>query len=420
MLNSRLLAWLPWLPWTALAIVAAAYYPRFIKPPDAGVWLYSQAANCLLNHQILKVCSEYFTYPPAFAFVFIPLSMLPLWLCLLVWYVVTIAASVAAYKCADVVASRLFPEPFSAYELALVRVLNIVLTAKFVLAVLENQAYEALPLFLITLGLAALSARHELAGGAAIGLAAAIKATPLIFLPYLLVKRRFAAAAAFLAAMLLLSYAPDMFFTPTGAPLGYFHTWLKTVLLGSSEYDPNWAEQFLGGANAMNHSLRGAVSLQIDIDAYPGLHKLVLYGLDLAFIAFAAALIMLRKADRDMLAIDGSILVIGMLMLSPLTSRSHYEVLALPYVTLGMVVLRDRVAKTTGIAVLAASFVLLTLTSNDVVGKGMSDWAYSHSFLVLGALSLMIYISVIVWNPAVLRGTRPLIPPWEWEKRTRT
>ena len=55
---------------------------------------------------------------------------------------------------------------------------------------------------------------------------------------------------------------------------------------------------------------------------------------------------------------------------------------------------------------LAVSFVPLTTTSNDVVGQKLSDYAYNHSFLVLGALSLLISIATIVWNPAVLRDAK--------------
>ena len=217
--------------------------------------------------------------------------------------------------------------------------------------------------------------------------------------------------------LLVASYAPDIFFTPTGATEGHFHAWLHQVA-GASLYNPEAAKLvFWTGANALNHSLRGAVSLQIDEASHAGLHKLVLYGLNFAFIGLAAALIMLRKAERDMIAIDGSILLIGTLMLSPMTSRSHYIVLVLPYVTLTMVMLRDRITHGLGIALMAISFFFLTLTSNDVIGKTVSDWAYFHSFLVIGALTLMIYIAVIVWNPAVLRDAKPFV--WHWAKPAR-
>jgi hypothetical protein len=258
-------------------------------------------------------------------------------------------------------------------------------------------------------GLASLADGHEKTAGGALGFAAAMKATPLIFLPYLIVKKRFAAAAVFTVVLLGVSFLPDLIFTPVGGGEGYFLAWLHHTAGPSLSIDPEAAaRKFWVGANGLNHSLRGAVSLQIDEVAHPALHKAVTYGLDFVFIAFAALLIMVRKPARNMIAIDGSIVIIGILMLSPMTSRSHYVLLILPYVTLTMVMLRDQVTRGLGITVLAVSFVLLTLTSNDLVGKRISDYAYLHSHLVIGALTLMIYIAVIVWNPAVLRSAKPL------------
>ncbi|MDI1347528.1 MAG: glycosyltransferase family 87 protein [Pseudolabrys sp.] len=402
-------------PWIALVVASVAYYRRYLSPQDAGMLLYPQAAQCLIDNKIMQVCAGAFTYPPGFAFVMTPFAAMPMGLRLIVWYVITIGVTVGAYKLSERLAARLFVEPFGLVEQGWARILALVLSIKFALAVLENQAYDTLSLVFVMLGLMGLAHRRDALGGAAIGLAAAIKATPLIFLPYLIVKRRFVAAAAFTAAYLLLSFAPDIVFTPVGASEGYFAAWLHHIA-GASLLNPEAAQfNFWSGANSLNHSLRGAVSLQINEVTQGGLFKAVWYGVDLAFIALCAALIMLRKERPGLLAIDASILLIATLMLSPMTSRSHYVVLIVPYVTLSMVLLRDQATKWIGIAVLGLSFILLTATSNDVVGKAMSDWAYFHSFLVLGALAMLIYIAVIVWNPATLRDARPYVAPWPKE-----
>jgi alpha-1,2-mannosyltransferase len=406
-------------PWIALLVASAAYYRRFASPQDAGMLLYPQAAQCLLDNRIMQVCAEPFTYPPAFAFIMTPFAGMPMGLRLFVWYVITVGATVGVYKLAEKLAEKLFIEPFGLVEQGWARILALVLSIKFALAVLENQAYDTLSLVFIMLGLTGLSKGRDVWGGAAIGFAAAIKATPLIFLPYLIVKKRFAAAAAFTVVLLLVSFAPDIVFTPQGATQGYLSAWLHHIA-GASLFNPEAAQfNFWSGVNSLNHSLRGAVSLQINEVTQAGLFKAVWYGVDLAFMALCAALILLRKERPGLLAIDASILVIATLMLSPMTSRSHYVVLVLPYVVLSMVVLRDTATKWVGIVVLGLSFILLTATSNDVVGKAMSDWAYFHSFLVLGALSLLIYIAVIVWNEATLRDAKPYVAPWPEELRER-
>lgn len=369
-------------PWIALLVASVAYYRRYLSPQDAGMVLYPQAAQCMLDNQVMQTCAGAFTYPPGFAFIMTPFAMMPMGLRLFVWYVITVGATVGVYKLAEKLTEKLFDEPFGLVEQGWARILALILSIKFALAVLENQAYDTLSMLFVMIGLTGLAKGREMWGGAAIGFAAAIKATPLIFLPYLIVKKRFVAAAGFTVVLLLVSYAPDIFFTPQGATQGYLHAWLKHIA-GASLFNAEAAQfNFWSGANSLNHSLRGAVSLQINEVTQAGLFKAVWYGVDLAFIVLCAALIMLRKERPGLLVIDASILLIATLMLSPMTSRSHYVVLILPYVVLSMIVLRDRATKGIGIAVLSASFILLTATSNDVVGKAMSDWAYFHSFLV--------------------------------------
>ena len=388
-----------------------AYYRRFISQDD-GIILYAQGAQCLLDNQILPKCALAFTYPPAFASIMIPFAPLPLWLRLLLWYAVTIIAILGIYKFpanrSKTIRRSLFRKRDDLGSGHFNRIEPKICARRH-----GERSLRCAAGAFHCLGLAMLTQGRDALGGAALGFAAAIKATPLIFLPYLLFKKRFSAAAGFLIVLFAMSYAPDILFTPAGASEGYFHTWLRQVAGASFSIDPGTTTfAFWAGPNALNHSLRGAVSLQLDEVAHPILHKSIVYGLDLAFITFAAALITLRKQQRVLIAIDGSILLIAALLLSPMTSRSHYVALVLPYVTLTMVMLRDQVRQRTGIAVLAISFFFLTMTSNDVVGKTISDWAYFHSFLVIGALTLMIYIAVIVWQPAVLSTAKPFV----WRK----
>jgi hypothetical protein len=387
-------------PWFALALAVAAYYPRFAKNLD-GVELYPDAARCLMNGEALLLCKLPlpFTYPPLFAFLMIPFVPMPIWLREIVWYAVTIAATMASFKLSEGLGQRLVSDRLSARELVLVRGAILLLSSKFVLAVLENQAYDTLVLVFILLGLTALAAGREIWGGVAIAVAAALKATPLIFLPYLLLKRRFAAAGAFVLAFLAASYLPDLFFTPPGGGSGYFNTWLHDVAGASLLGGTGSARQgFWSGANMLNHSLRGAVSLHIDELHEPALFRMVLYGIDLAFCALAGLLLLLSPRENRFIGVDGSILLIAMLMLSPMTSRSHYVALLLPYTVLMWAWIRDDTTRTLGALVLSASFVLATATSNDLVGQNVTEWAYGHSFLVLGALVLLIYIAAIVWK----------------------
>ncbi len=382
--------------WLLMVVAAAAYYPRFIKTP-AGMELYPQAAACLWHGQILQGCALGFTYPPFFAFIMLPFAAMPLWLRELVWYVVTLAAVTGSFKLAEFLARKGIGAPLNTTMVWSLRTLALLFSAKAILAVFENQAYDALVILFILLGLAALVTGRDVGGGVSLALAAALKTTPLIFLPYLLYKRYFAAAGAFVLVYLIMSCLPDVIFAPTGAAHSYFITWLQEIAGPSLGLDPTKAKlSFWHGANILNHSLRGAVALKIDETSQHTLFDASLGVTDAAFIIVVSVLIALSPRRPQSIALDGSLLVIAMLMLSPMTSRSHYVALLLPYMTLLAANLHDQRTANLGRFILMTSFVLVTLSGNDLVGQTVTVWAYEHSTMVLGVLVLLLYLTPLV------------------------
>jgi len=305
---------------------------------------------------VLQVCDQGFTYPPFFAFVMLPFVPMPLWLRDLVWYGVTLGATIGAFKLSETIAVKSLAAPLERADLFWLRLFALLLSAKLILAVFENQAYDALVLVGVLLGLAALSQNRPLAAGAGLALAAALKATPLIFLPYLLWKRYFAAAAAFVLVYALASLLPDLLFAPAGGP-GYFSTWLGEVAGPALGVNPAGAPfAFWDGANILNHSLRGAVALNVNEVHHRGLFEAALASADGCFMVVVGTLLAVSPRRPQSIAIDGSLLLIAMLMLSPMTSRSHYVELLLPYMTLLALNWRDQHTGRQGRAVLLTSF----------------------------------------------------------------
>jgi hypothetical protein len=384
-------------PWIALVIAAAAYFPRFAKD-TVGMTVYPQGADCVLHGAPLRQCAELFSYPPVFAFLMTPFAPMPMGARVAVWYVISIAASVGCFAISEKLVMRLLPGRWSERELAWLRVVTILLSVKFVLAVLEYQAYDTLAFLILLAGLWAVFVKRQWSGGALLALAAAIKATPLVFLPYLIVKRRFTAAALFSVVFLGLWFLPDAYAALRGMRPHYLQEWLSQIAgpaladqKSNASFWPGWM-----GVNILNHSFRGTAGRLLVGTSAADHATLILYSFCAFYVAAIGLLLLRSSRSDDFIAVDSSILLIAMLMLSPMTSRYHYIVLVLPYMMVTGLAIRDASLRTPAIVTLLASFVLGTATSNDIAGHRLTDWSYAHNFLVYSALALQAFLAFVI------------------------
>lgn len=384
-------------PWVGLAIGFAAYYRRFAKD-TVGMEVYPQGGACVVQGEPLRTCAELFSYPPAFAFLMAPFAAMPMGLRIVVWYLISIAATIGCFWVSEKLVLKLLPGRWSQIELAWLRIVTVIVSLKFVLAVFEYQAYDTLAAFIIFLGLWAVLRNRTFVSGVLLALAAAIKATPLVFLPYLVVKRRYIAAVIFVAVFVGLWALPDIYHALKGAYPHYTESWIKQIVspaLAHEQTDATFWKTWMG-ANILNHSFRGTVARMVVGTAAEAHGQLVLYSLCAVYVA-VIGLLLLRSARRDgFVAVDGSILVIAMMMLSPMTSRYHYILLVLPYMTVIGLAIRDRSLRMPAIVTMAIAFVMGTATSNDLAGHFLTEWSYQHNFLVISALVLQAFLAFVI------------------------
>ncbi len=397
-----------WL-WSGYVLASVPYFFfRFEKHPG-GLSLYRHAAECLWNQQILQACELPFTYPPAFAFLMIPSVAMPLWLAVLVWYAITLVCTVWCCWLCEALTVRMFPGPWPDRDREWLRLFGILISLKFILAVYEDQAYDLLVLPLTLWGILALTDRRDVWAAISLAAAATLKVTPLIFLPYLVFKRRFAAAGIFLVAFLAMSFLPDLFLHPQGGTHGYFMTWVREVgAPGLLEDSSGTKLAFWSGANPYNLSLRGAVALAVDQTPYQADFLFWLRIVQCLFVAVIGTLFLIASRAR-MIPIEGALLIISMLMLSPMTGRGHFVAFLLPYYLVVAGVMRDRKTAWIGIASLVLSFSLSGIP-REIVPRAFSDFMRMHSDIVYATVALIVYLAVIITSPARW-GILPSRPP---------
>ncbi len=384
--------------WAFLVLFVAIggfLYCRHFGQDAIGVTLYVEAAQCLIDGKQLQVCNPFYTYPPIVALMTIPLVPLPLVLQNLTWYLMTLGGLAGCIVLSARLAQRLAPADWSPRDLAWLYGLGILLGLRFVFAAVSSQSYDVIVVLLVLAGLLGLAdggaRRSQEWAGASLACAAALKATPLLFLPYLVYKRHYRAAAIMAIVLVALSGLPDLLFAAghEGGERSYLVAWLYQVAQPALADRLNDAPHvFWWGNNSNNHSLRGLAGMFIP-DGAPAFKA----ALGVIYLVYLATIFLLIRRSGDgqpALAVDGPLLLISMLMLSPMSSESHYVALIPALFTLVAVWLKGDAAprKIAGLF-LAASFLLINASSRDIVGSAMAAWAKDHRLLVIDVLLLL-------------------------------
>jgi len=411
-----------WSDWIVLIVTAAALYPMFGRSSDMGPF-YSAAARCVLDGEALLSCLPQYPYQAALAVFFIPLAFLPPVLQRLIWYVIFVGCLVIAVRLTEAIAERLYPGSTRGQNLFWLRTIMLVSCGKHFLDVVTYASHDPLSLALIMFGTWALFNGREAAGGAWLAVAAAIRASPLIYLPYLILKRRLVACVAFIVVLLAVSLIPDIIGALRGGNTGHLTEWFDQVVgpalvPGNSSKLVFW--DIWNGANLYNQSLRGLINRFATAPVFGLTPTMILIAVGAVFVATMGVLLLISPRRREYVAIDTAVLLIAMLALSPMTSRYHYIFVLPPVILATAATMTDPRVRTLGTYVLVASFLLREGTSNDIAGQRITDFAYTYGFMPLGAIALyIIFVAILwVWRPPGLGASddkpepAPLRPPW--------
>ncbi|WP_116052060.1 glycosyltransferase 87 family protein [Amycolatopsis palatopharyngis] len=334
-----------------------------------------------------------FTYPPTAALLFVPLAILPIQVA---WGVLA-AASIMSMALVIRVAVATLPRPggelprwasparttliFSVLLLALEPVWRTIFLGQINLILMA----------LIVLDVLVISARGSRWGGILVGVAAAVKLTPLIFVPHLLFTgRRMDAARAMITFVVLQGL---MFvIVPSDALRFWSHTIFDTGRIGPI----HWAG---------NQSLNGLLNRLTDLAPWASAAAL---GIG-ALLAPPAIWLMLRFHRRGQPLAALLVTAFYALLISPV-SWSHHWVWAVPLIVL----LVSRLPHTSpaagwrrwlaaaGVSAVFLSCVLLVMPNGRNIELHWQVWQY-----VVGSAYLLV--------PVVLIGV--LAIRWVWRRR---
>lgn len=324
-----------------------------------------------------------FTYPPAFALPMLPFVDLPRKPQAVAWYLASLLALAASALLVD---RRIRPEVGSSRTWILWCGVAL-LAGRHVLAVLENEAHDYLVLLPVAAAASDLSRGRWVRAGALAGLAGALKATPLLFLLLFVARRRWGAAAAMLLVAAALTLLPDLLF-PQRDGRNRVLVWAEGYLSGVR---PGEAAPAIGAGlrdTPLNQSLAGTLHRLLPLEG--GAKRAAILLAQLLVTAFLALLVREREGEEPLDRFGcASAIACGMVLLSPMSSKTHFCVLLLP-IAFGLArAMRFRGAWGARVPLLLL-LLLGPLTAKGLLGKSLGDAALERGSVTGCALAALL------------------------------
>ena len=327
-----------------------------------------------------------YLYPPLLAEWLVPITLLPLPFAAYLWFLLNVASLTLTLHMSARLAAP-------GRALAIVG-LTFVILSRFTL---DNLDYGQVNLLVAALAVAHVyffSRGQKVTAAAALALAVAVKLTPAVIVVYHLAKRRWRYALANLALAGVLGAAS---FAPFGARAeAAFQTFVNRTVRNEQKFD---------FAYHGNQSLRGALErLGLAGNSGASLSLVLLISL-LILVPFL--LVIHRNGDDISASAPFFCLAV---LLSPLSWKQHYVILALPLAYLigrarGDIRPRRRAVL---IVLLVVVFALFNLTSPRLIGVAAAEWCDGASLALAGGL--LVYaatLACLIYPPALEESGSP-------------
>lgn len=407
--SQRRLLWLV----LAGAIAALGLLPFLRKEPSELPVYVLGAERMLAGSEIYRTSDlKPFTYPPFFALPFAPLVPCSVPWQRALWYVVTLLA--LAYTLRHL--ARFVAPDLSGLLRArrLFWVIVLAVGGRHVLAIFENQSHDMLVLACTVAAAVAWAAGQQTRAGAFAGLGAACKATPGLFaVPFLLQAsgRALLGASVVGAAATLL---PDLV-TPRADGRLWVVAWASTMLAGVrpgavADLSGTWTagsilnQSLSGTVYRLTTPLAGAPATAWEIDSAlcalaPDMRRrclLLVQGLVLAAVVWLCRRGAVRRAPgqnaRYLRFGQAAAVACGMVLLSPMSSKSHFGVMLLPVALAALLWCRgwrDRWLT----LLLLLMFVVGTLSTKGVVGSRLGNMLLAYGSVTWTAVLALLLVA---------------------------
>ena len=346
------------------------------------------------------------TWPPFFLFLAAGLALsarVSLPIALLLWQLGSVATVWGSCRLmARLVGEE--PAPFTSSAV----LVPVVMTARLLQEHLQHTQINLYVMFLVLLAFYLFQRRREPLGGLALATATSLRAVPLLFLPYLLYKRAWRAAAWTAAFLLVLNVVLPLVTLGAATTAERWRSWRTRAAVETNDPTPVYPNQSLLSAMKRVLTVEGGARdpLRYPVTSWQTTRVVHLFYGVVAVVLIALAFAFRRNppglADPSVF----SEVVVGlclMTLVSPLAWKAHFVTLLAGYWLVWRVI-RGRKARLPWV-VWWSSFVCLTLTAPLLIGGRLRAVLESLNVITVGGL---LVLAVTIW--AALNPLRPQPP----------
>jgi len=346
------------------------------------------------------------TWPPFFLFLAAGLALLArvsLPIALLLWQLGSVATVWGSCRLmARLVGEE--PAPFTSSAV----LVPVLMTARLLQEHLQHTQINLYVMFLVLLAFYLFQRRREPLGGLALATATSLRAVPLLFLPYLLYKRAWRAAAWTAAFLLVLNVVLPLVTLGAATTAERWRSWRTRAAVETNDPTPVYPNQSLLSAMKRVLTVEGGARdpLRYPVTSWQTTRVVHLFYGVVAVVLIALAFAFRRNppglADPSVF----SEVVVGlclMTLVSPLAWKAHFVTLLAGYWLVWRVI-RGRKARLPWV-VWWSSFVCLTLTAPLLIGGRLRAVLESLNVITVGGL---LVLAVTIW--AALNPLRPQPP----------
>jgi hypothetical protein len=400
-----------------VALVAVAV-PFCTRAEPEWERVFVGAAQRLRHGDDIYRAADGYLYPPFMAFATLPFAALPASAALGCWLAVNLACVALLLRWAwRAAGGGRLQGVFAPQAEHAAAILGTLCAVTYIQNCLAHKQADLVIAALLLGGCWLLTQARPLAAATCLGLSAAAKCTPLLFVPYLVWRRRPVTAAWLLAVAVGVNLLPDLVHpAPGGRPwLALYVQRFLAPLTAGDHYVGTW-----GSEPVYNQSLSGAVNRwflttpawdQPDCPVLPRgtapsplLLRALAYGPALALLLATlwAAAGPWQRAEQlpgtGRVGLECSAVLLLMLLLSPMSSKAHFGTLILPGYCLARAAARAR--RPLAWVPVGAAVLLALLSTKDPLGERL----YTVS-LWFGSVTLETLL-LLGWCLVLLRTSR--------------